>query len=185
MLKKFRRGFDAWGHYLLALLCAGVILLSAVWTREQRAEENAGHQASSDQSQRLSQVTVPSQEEAYGRPTKGEILRSFSKEPVYFPNPRLWSVHSAVDFGAEEGEKVYAMRAGTVISCGDGCVRLRHENRVEILYRGLKKIDVSPGQSVRKGGVLGLAGCHVPFEGDGHICVALFENGIPIPFDVE
>ncbi|MBR3106980.1 MAG: M23 family metallopeptidase [Clostridia bacterium] len=184
-MKKLRRGFDAWGHYLLALLCAGVILLSAAWTREQRSGEIAGHQALSDQSQRLSQITPPPIKEVYCRPTDGDVLRPFSKEPVCFPDLRLWSVHPAVDFSANEGEKVYAICAGTVISCGNGCVRLRHENGLESLYRGLMKINVSPGQAVKKGAVLGLAGLRVPYEGEGHICIALFENGIPVPFEVE
>ena len=183
MLKRLRRGFDAWGHYLLALLCAGVILLSAAWTRERQAGEMAGHQALSDQSQRLSQVTPPPQKETYASPTEGDVLRPYSEAPVYFPALRFWHTHCAVDFAAGDGEKVYAISAGAVVSCGEGCVRLRHESGLESLYRGLQKIEVSPGQSVRKGAVLGLAGERVPYEGTGHICVAVTENGVPIKFD--
>ena len=183
MLKRLRRGFEGWGHYLLALLCAGVILLSAAWTREQRAGELSGRQVLSDQSQRLSQVTPPPEEEDYDRPAEGKLLRGYSDAPVFFPASRMWRVHPAADFEAAAGDRVYAMLAGTVVSCEEGCVRLDHGDGLESLYRGLKQIDVSPGQTVRKGAVLGRAGGRVPYEGAGHICVTLLENGVPRPMD--
>ena len=185
-MKKLRHGFDAWGHYLLALLCAGVVLLSAAWTREQRAGENAGRQALSDQSQRLAQVTPPPErDDRCGRPAEGEILCGYSEEPAYFPAFHLWQTHPAVDFAAEDGAKVYAMLAGTVNSCGDGWVRLDHEDGLESLYRGIQQISVSPGQTIRKGAALGLAGGRVPFEGTGRVCVSLLKNGAPIPFEID
>ena len=180
MLKRFHRGMEAWGHYLLALLCAGVILLSAAWTREQRTAEQAGQQALSDQSQRL--ADLPPQE-PYARPTEGAILRGFSAETVYFPSVRAWQTHHAVDFAAGDGEAVRAMQAGTVVSCADGCVLLRHSDGTEGLYRGLRQISVSPGQALRKGALLGQAGARVPHEGAGHVCVMLLENGMAIPFE--
>ncbi len=182
MLKRFHRGMEAWGHYLLALLCAGVILLSAAWTREQRTAEQAGQQALSDQSQRL--ADLPPQE-PYARPTEGAILRGFSAETVYFPSVRAWQTHRAVDFAAADGEPVRAMLEGTVISCADGCVRLRHHDGMESLYRGLKQIDVSPGQFLRQGALLGRAGARVPYEGAGHICVTLMKDGVPLPFETD
>ena len=184
MLKKLRRGFDAWGHYLLALLCAGVILLSAAWTRQERTDETAGQQALSDQSQRLSQVARPEQETC-GWPAEGGVLQGYSEAPVYFPAYHLWQTHPAVDFAAKDGEKVYAMMAGTVSLCENGCVRLDHGNGVESLYRGLKQISVTKGTRVRKGAALGLAGGRIPYEGKGHVCVSLLENGTAIPFELD
>ena len=182
MLKRIHRGLEAWGHYLLALLCAGVILLSAAWTREQRTVEKAGQQALSDQSQRLSEA-MPQEKEKYAKPTDGVILRMFSEETVYFPSVRAWQTHRAVDFAAVDGEPVRAMLEGTVISCADGCVRLRHHDGMESLYRGLKQIDVSPGQLLRQGALLGRSGARVPYEGAGHICVTLMKDGVPLPFE--
>ena len=184
MLKRFRRGLESWGHYLLALLCAGVILLSAAWTREQRTVEEAGQQALSDQSQRLSEA-MPQEKEKYTKPTDGVILRMFSEETVYFPSVRAWQTHRAVDFSAADGEPVRAMLEGTVISCADGCVRLRHHDGMESLYRGLKQIDVSPGQFLRQGALLGRAGARVPYEGAGHICITLMKDGVPLPFETD
>ncbi|MBR3019701.1 MAG: M23 family metallopeptidase [Clostridia bacterium] len=185
LLKSFRRGFEAWGHYLLALLCAGVILLSAAWTREQHSGEIADHQALSDQSQRLSQVTSPPKEEAYGWPTDGRRVRDYSATPVYFPAFNLWRAHPAVDYEAEDGKQVYAMLAGTVESCDHGCVRIDHGNGLVSLYRGLKAISAAPGQQVRKGAVIGIAGGHVLYEGEGHICVSLLKDGEAVPFESE
>ncbi len=185
MLKRFRRGFEAWGHYLLALLCAAVILMSAAWTREQRTAEQAEQQALSDQSQRLSEVTPTQGLEAFLRPTDGDMLRGYSEHAVYFPALRAWQPHLAVDFAAAEGAIVRAMRAGTVVSCEAGCVRLLHADGTESLYRGIQQTDVSPGQAVRRGAGIGRAGARVAHEGCGHICVAVIENGEAIQFDTE
>ena len=184
MLKRFRRGLESWGHYLLALLCAGVILLSAAWTREQRSSEELGRLAVSDQSQRLSHVTQPPDRETCGRPTGGEIIRGYSDEIIYFPVIHAWQAHRAVDFAASEGEKVRAMLDGTVVSCRDGRVVMQHENGLESSYRGLERIEAEAGQQLRKGAVLGAAGGRVPHEGRGHICVSLMENGVPVPFTI-
>ena len=185
MLKRFRRGLESWGHYLLALLCAGVILLSAVWTREERTGERLDRQAASDQSQRLSDITTAPDRETCGKPTEGAIMREFTDEIIYFPALRSWQAHRAVDFIAAEGEKVRAMLDGTVVSCKGGCVVMRHENGLESLYRGLGRIDAQEGQRLWKGAVLGTAGGRVPHEGTGHICVSLMENGVPVPFTIK
>lgn len=184
MLKRFHRGLESWGHYLLALLCAGVILLSAAWTREQRSSEELDRLAVSDQSQRLSHVTQPPDRETCGRPTGGEIIRGYTEEIVYFPVIRSWQAHRAVDFIAADGEKVRAMLDGMVVSCKNGCVVMRHENGLESMYRGLGRIEAEVGQQLRKGAVLGVAGGRVPHEGTGHICVSLMENGVPVPFTI-
>lgn len=178
MLQKIRRGMEKWGHYLLAMLCAGVILLSAVWTREQQELENGEQAALSDQGQRLAQVLPTSGPVAYTRPAAGEIIRGFSASPVYFPETGVWMAHPGLDFAAGVGETVYAIAAGTVLSCDDG-VRIGHGNGLESLYRGVLECKVQPGQRVRAGETIGTAGGSVPFEGEGHVCVMLFQDGMP------
>ena len=184
MVKKIRRGMEHWGHYLLALLCAGVILLSAVWTREQREQENADQAALSDQSQRLVQALQTPEPAALARPAAGAVVRPFSESPAYFPDTGVWLVHPRLDFEAMEGEKVYAMAAGTVLSC-DGGVRLDHGDGCESLYRGLQEIRVKPGQRVKAGEILGTAGAPVPFEGPGRVCVTLLQEGMPAEYGSE
>ena len=107
MLKKAGSALEKWGHYALALLCAAAILLSALWTREQRQEDAPGAQALNDQSQRLADAmrTPAPEDTALTRPVKGEITRGYSDGAVYFDPPGVWSVHRAVDFAAESHMK--------------------------------------------------------------------------------
>ena len=180
MLQKIKRGMEKWGQYLLALLCAGVILLSAVWTRRQQELENGEQAALSDQSQRLAQVMQTSEPAAYIRPSEGQIIRGFSASPIYFPETGVWMSHPGLDFAAA-GETVCAMAAGTVLSCGEE-IRIDHGNGLESLYRGILDCRVQPGQKVRAGEAIGMAGAAVPFEGQDHVCVMLFQDGTPTAF---
>ena len=83
MRKKLGRLLERWGYYGLALLCAAVILLSALWTREQPLSPPAS-QALSDGSQRLSQAVSPAPSRgALCRPTAGALLRGYSETPVF------------------------------------------------------------------------------------------------------
>ncbi len=177
MLKRIRRGMEKWGHYLLALLCAAVILLSAVWTRRQQEAENADQAALSDQGQRLAQAMQSPEPLVLTRPAAGAVIRHYSDSPVFFPETGVWMPHPGLDFEAEAGDDVYALAAGTVLSCGDG-IRISHGNGLESLYRGIRESKVRPGQKVRAGDTLGAAGASVPFEGRGHVCVILYREGI-------
>lgn len=184
MLQKIKRGMESWGHYLLALLCAGVILLSAVWTREQQRLENADQAALSDQGQRLAQAMETPEPAAFSRPAAGAVLRGYCEAPVFFPETGVWKPHPCLDFEAEAGQPVYALGLGTVLSCGEE-IRLDHGNGCESLYRGLRETKVHPGQRVRAGDMIGTAGASVPFEGQGHVCVTLYQNGKPAAFGAD
>ena len=85
MLEKIKRGMESWGHYLLALLCAGVILLSAVWTREQQKLENADQAALSDQGQRLAQAMETPEPAAFSRPAAGGGAAGILRSSRIFP----------------------------------------------------------------------------------------------------
>ena len=158
----------------MAVLCIGAIFLSAAWTNGQRAREVPGAQVLADESQRLGE-----KEEilmAFCRPAEGEILRTFSRAPVYFEQRGLWQAHPGLDFVAQTGERVYAMK--------DGCVRLEERglsidcpDGSKMFYRGIGTLSVTDGQNVSAGDVLGLAGNGVPFEGENHICVQLWQAG--------
>lgn len=180
MLKKIGRGMEKWGHYLLAMLCAGVIALSAVWTREQQAGETADQAALSDQSQRMAQVTQ--EPDVFVRPLSGAVIGAYSETPVFFLETGVWQSHPALDFFAEEGDRVFALAAGTVTACGEGEVRITHGNGRESLYRGIKEIAVRPGQQVKAGAALGTAGERVPYEGAGRVCVMLLQDQVPCEF---
>ena len=181
MLKKIKRGMESWGQYLLALLCAGVILLSAVWTRRQQGLENADQAALSDQGQRLTEAMQTPEPAVYSRPAAGAVIRGYCEGPVFFPETGVWKTHPCLDFEVMAGESVCALAAGAVVSCGEE-IRIDHGDGRESLYRGIWESKVQPGQRVRAGDAIGTAGASVPFEGQGHVCVTLFQDGVPAAF---
>ena len=184
MLQKVKRGMEKWGHYLLAVLCAGVILISAAWTRDQRAAESENKTALADQSQRLADAGPTAAPMVWLRPVSGKVLQGYSEAPVYYVERGVWKVHSGVDFAAEEGDIVCAMGAGTVTEI-QGTVRIDHGKGYTSAYRGLDKITVQKDQRVKAGESLGIAGGGVPFEGENRVCVTLLKDGMPVPFGGE
>lgn len=181
MMKKMARALEKWGYYLLALLCMGTILLSALWTNQQRAGEAPGAQVISDGSQRLSQVS-PAPGPGLVRPAAGDVLREYCEAPLYFPESGVWRVHMAVDFLAEAGSAVCAMADGVVQESPDG-VLIDHGGETYSAYFGLARIDARPGQSVKAGDAIGAAGADVLFEGGpGHVCVRLSRQGRAVNF---
>lgn len=170
-----RKWLEAWGAYLLAGLCACVILFSAVWTRNTQQMAAPGAQALSDQSQRLSEVSPQPTAAPQLSACEGEILRPFTLSPVYFADTGLWMIHPAVDYRAAAGERVLAMMDGTARITPDG-LTLQCAGETEIRYRGLREITVEEGQSLRAGQEIGRAGAWVPFEGMC-VCVAMYKNG--------
>lgn len=181
MMNRICRGLEKWGHYLLALLCAGVILLSSAWTRDQKNAEKENRPALSDQSERMDKKEETQDGLSLQRPVQGTVMRRFSDTPVYFPSVNVWQSHPCLDFTIQSEDEVLAMAPGTVFTVQDGVV-LDHGNGVRSVYRGLLCVLVQPGQSVGQGALLGRAGGAVPFEGPGHICVQLLSGGEAVPF---
>ena len=77
--------------------------------------------------------------------------------------------HPGVDFGVPRGTKIYAPLAGTVRATGNtdavpGCYSwgkwtlIDHQNGLATLYAHQDKINVSPGESVEQGTVIGYSG---------------------------
>ena len=178
MLKKMGEMMDRWGYYLLAAVCVGVIVLSAIWTKAQEAEPRPHAAALSDESQRLGDVTpAPS---FWQRPCEGRILRGMSGDMTHFPDTGMWMIHAGVDFAAQPGDAVYAMAPGRVTSLAGG-VTIAQDEGSTVLYRGMQTLTVHLDQRVSAGEKLGTAGGRVPFEG-AHLCVTVFKNGKPWDF---
>lgn len=177
-----KKWMDAWGYYVLAALCAGIILFSAVWTRSARPLALPDAQALSDASQRLSDVTPAPTETAFHRPAAGDAVRPFSPEPVFFPDTGLWQIHPGTDFSAAPGDPVRAVLSGKAEIDG-GILRIAHGQGLTSEYRGLAEITVKDGQSVKAGEIVGKAGSSVPFEGGGIVCIRLYRDGKPVPWN--
>lgn len=175
-MKKIRLFFHSAGHYVLALFCGMVILLSALWTRQ--TPSPVASPAQMNQSQRLSDITPSPAPELFHRPVGGPCIRAFSDDPVYFPEYRRYAFHPSADFSVTEGEKIYAAFDGTVRQDGD---TLYLENDAfSLRYRGITPEKSSNGKQVRKGALLGTATGFVPYEGQNILCLTLYQNSTPV-----
>lgn len=182
MMKKAEMLLEKWGPYALALLCAAVILLSALWTRREEANLPGGAAVLSDESQRMADVTASPAPLTLACPADGEVITEFSRDPVFFPASGVWMAHPALDFAAAAGDRIFAMGDGTVSFVQEGGAALTLENGLTCLYRGFSEVFVQEGQRVRAGECLGLAGGNVPLEGENRVCVAVLSDGTKTDF---
>ena len=99
------------------------------------------------------------------------ITQYFGNTAFSTANPQIYhgSGHNAIDLAAPIGTPVQAALSGSVLATGNtdlvrGCysfgkwVMLKHANGVSTLYAHLSAIDVSTGQGVTTGQVIGLSG---------------------------
>lgn len=177
---RMRTWMDRWGYYCLAALCAGVILFSAVWTRNTQRLASPGAQALSDQSQRLADVTPPPTARPLHSPCGGPVIAGFSHSPVFFPESGVWRTHPAVNYQAGAGEEVFALLDGTAHPTQAG-LTIMHADGSESRYRGLLEITVNDGQAVKAGQPIGKAGAWVPFEGRC-VCVTVYRDGEAVDY---
>ena len=176
-MKKLFLALEKWGHYPLAALCAAVILLSALWTKDGPVSPPPDAQAISDQSQRLSDVTPTSAPLELTRPVDGPVRVPYSEAPVFDPRAGVWRVHPYVEFAAEPGLAVRALLPGVVLSV-EGEVAVDHGEGTVSRYRGLETVSVRPGQTLPAGGVLGTAA-------EGGLRVWLIRDGAAVSFGNE
>lgn len=99
---------------------------------------------------------------------------SGAAQPGYFGNPLpggiiTQSIHgwNAIDIGAPIGTPIYAAAAGTTIVARDNgawnggygnYVVITHDNGIQTLYAHMTRTDVTAGESVREGQVIGFVG---------------------------
>lgn len=99
------------------------------------------------------------------------ITQYFGNTPFSTANPQIYSGkgHNAIDIGAPIGTPVHAALSGVVLDTGNtdlirGCysfgkwIMIIHGNGLSTLYSHLSSIDVSKGQSVSTGDIIGLSG---------------------------
>jgi len=87
-------------------------------------------------------------------PVKSRISGLFGRRRVFNKQPR--NPHSGLDLAAPRGAAVYAPKDGKVVLTGDyfflgKCVFIEHGQGLITLYGHLSKIDVKPGDTVKRG----------------------------------
>ncbi len=184
MRKKVLDALDRWGYYLLALLCAAAIVVSAMWTNDAEERTALDMSAAADKSERLSDVQFRGEAqaaEADTRPCAGEIARLYSGEAVYFDALGMWRTHEAIDFVCGEEQEVFALRAGRVSRAEGGEVEIDHGEGCVTLYRGVTEIVVKRDASVAAGEIIARGG-KPPHGGEKIVCVSMYLDGISIDF---
>ena len=149
---KISRFLEKWGHYLLAALCAAVILLSGLWTR---ALSTRDAEALHDTAQRLADVTVPPAAFIPLRPCAGAVLRPFSTAPLFFPAVGVWQIHPGGGF-CGGGGRGYLRRGGRRRGGGRALSADRPRQRIRFRVPGAS----GDASAFRPGGPGGAGGGH-------------------------
>ena len=113
-------------------------------------------------------------------PVKGEISSIFGLRRFF--NEQERNPHNGLDIAAAEGTPVQAAADGTVIETGDfffsgNMVYVDHGQGLISLYAHLSRIDVKPGDRLKRGDILGAVGQTGRVTG-AHLHFAVMTNGV-------
>lgn len=175
MKKRWSRWLEKWGYVLMCVLCAGVILCSALWTRSAQRQEQGAHPSSQSMDESLQDVLRPQETKApavCSLPCAGAVLRHCTEEMIFFPEAGVWSTHPGVDVEAPDGTQITAVYPGSVLTAENGKAVISC-GEWTFTYLGLKTLFCREGQSLAAGDAVGLSGAWVPYEGRGHVCIRL------------
>ncbi|HKF50411.1 MAG TPA: M23 family metallopeptidase [Terracidiphilus sp.] len=95
------------------------------------------------------------------KPVAAESTPSFGETRLL--NEEKTSRHTGTDFPVKEGSPVHVSNSGVVLLARDlyyegNCVIVDHGDRLFTVYMHLSKMNVHPGEHLRKGGLIGLSG---------------------------
>jgi murein DD-endopeptidase MepM/ murein hydrolase activator NlpD len=107
------------------------------------------------------QTSAPEWSGAFHAPIDSTVSEVFGVRRTL--NGKLATIHRGVDYHAKEGTPILAANAGTVVLAQElyyegNCVIVDHGQQFMTLYMHLSHIDVTEGESVKKGQEIGLSG---------------------------
>jgi len=113
-------------------------------------------------------------------PVSGEISSIYGLRRFF--NAQERNPHNGLDIAAPEGTDIKATADGTVIEAGDfffsgNMVYIDHGQGLISLYAHLSRIDVKPGDVLRRGEILGAVGQTGRVTG-AHLHFAVMSNGV-------
>jgi murein DD-endopeptidase MepM/ murein hydrolase activator NlpD len=112
-------------------------------------------------------------------PTYGWLTGTFGGRPDPFTGERAF--HQGLDISTAKGQPVYATANGTVDSAAytgeyGNLIVVRHDFGLSTRYGHLSKFNVKPGQTVKRGDVIGLVGSTGRSTG-AHLHYEVLANG--------
>lgn len=133
-------------------------------------------------------ILTPVPEPQWLRPVSGGILTPYAdSQPLWSADMDCWQTHAAVDLAAAPDEPVLAAADGVVLSCANDpllglTVILDHGDGYISRYCALSAIHCNPGDSLRAGESIGLAGNSADSEArlGSHLHFELLQNDLPI-----
>jgi len=123
--------------------------MDRIWAEQKRQKKAKGRYS-------ISAVDVE-----FLQPTEGIMTGSFGRRRIF--NGEVRRPHSGMDIAADEGIQVIAPSKGKVIEIGDfffsgNLVYIDHGQGMISLFAHLSEIDVTLGQQVNKGDIIGKVG---------------------------
>lgn len=128
---------------------------------------------------------------AWHRPVSGGILTPYAGDhPQWNAAMDCWETHAGIDFAASAGDTVHAAADGIVSEIFDDpllglTLCIIHADEYQTLYASLASTLLAPGQTVRAGESVGIAGDSADSESlmGVHLHFELLQDSLPVkPF---
>ncbi len=118
-----------------------------------------------------------------------EISQLASNTPVHVTDTKrtsrgFFAGHNGIDYDGEFGDGIYAMLPGTITLVSSSGplgnhIAIEHDNGIKTVYAHLQSMQVSQGDEVRAGDVLGTMGSTGRSTGS-HLHIESYVNGVAV-----